>query len=609
MFKFTLAKMYVIILCFVLVVSVSSCPSTCTCKWKGGKQWMECRDKFLITIPESSDSELTQVLDMSGNNLQILPKEAFRRAGLLNLQKLFLARCHIGQIDAGALDGLTNIIEIDLSDNLLVSIPSSTFKSVRFLRDLNLARNPIQKIEKGAFQHVPGLVKLDLSESRLEHISPEAFTGAKSLESIKLNGNRLSHFPVRSVEPLNKLMMIELHDNPWVCDCNMRSIKIWLTENNKAPVQPACAGPERLSGRVFSDLHGDDFACKPEIRMDSRYVEAVSSENATVVCRVDSIPPASISWYWNGRLLINNTAFSSYQRIFVVEQGEYERKSSLILTNAQESDSGRFYCVAENRAGISDSNFTLQVNYRGVGIPFLGGGHITGISLALFFLIIIILIIIIYLLIRMRTISYPSSSKNPAQIEVMANGNAHAVVNKTPSLTPVIETSSFTERKQFPPPSYHSTEMMSPNGQLPNKTLHSVINISNPDLINDTRKPEGLSPEPLNDDVLFQNNYWNQTIRQPTSSELGFDSNDKTPIIDGVSIGGDLEDNYPTDYGLPIIGPGQNELLPNGSHPSAKTLRVWQRGVPVLPPVNALKRVLSRGSPDEGYQEGSGTDV
>ena len=77
------------------------CPSVCQCKWKGGKQTVECIDKQLITIPENID-QTTQVLDMSGNNLQQLPRETFIRLELLNLQKLFLRNCKLGQIDVEA---------------------------------------------------------------------------------------------------------------------------------------------------------------------------------------------------------------------------------------------------------------------------------------------------------------------------------------------------------------------------------------------------------------------------------------------------------------------------------------------------------------------------
>ena len=58
---------------------------------------MECRDQNQISIPDQIDME-TQVLDLSGNNLQILPREVFARHGLLNLQKLHLSGCNIGQI-------------------------------------------------------------------------------------------------------------------------------------------------------------------------------------------------------------------------------------------------------------------------------------------------------------------------------------------------------------------------------------------------------------------------------------------------------------------------------------------------------------------------------
>ena len=72
-------------------------------------------------------SYLLQVLDLGGNNLQILPREVFSRHGLLNLQKLKLSHCKIGQIDPTAFRGLTNLVELDLSSNLLTSVPTPTF--------------------------------------------------------------------------------------------------------------------------------------------------------------------------------------------------------------------------------------------------------------------------------------------------------------------------------------------------------------------------------------------------------------------------------------------------------------------------------------------------
>ena len=91
-----------------------------------GKRWVECRNQEQISIPDQIDVE-TQVLDLSGNNLQILPREVFARHGLLNLQKLHLANCKIGQIDPTAFRGLSNLVELNLAGNLLTTVPTATF--------------------------------------------------------------------------------------------------------------------------------------------------------------------------------------------------------------------------------------------------------------------------------------------------------------------------------------------------------------------------------------------------------------------------------------------------------------------------------------------------
>ena len=97
---------------------------------------MECRDPDQISIPDQIDME-TQVLDLSGINLQILSREVFARHGLLNLQKLHLSSCKIGQIDPTAFRGLTNLVELNLSGNLLTSVPTATFAG-KLLQNQNI---------------------------------------------------------------------------------------------------------------------------------------------------------------------------------------------------------------------------------------------------------------------------------------------------------------------------------------------------------------------------------------------------------------------------------------------------------------------------------------
>ncbi|CAH0559944.1 unnamed protein product [Brassicogethes aeneus] len=667
---------------FVLILTISVfrfsacgvCPNPCTCKWKGGKQTMECMERGLISIPESVNPD-TQVIDLSGNNIQILPREIFFRSGLINLQRIYLKNCRIGQIDDIAFHGLTNLIELDLSHNLLTAIPSGTFHDIPFLRDLIISNNPIQKIDTFAFQALHGLVKLDVSNCELQTISPNAFDGIDMLESLKINGNRLTELRLHTVETLSSLTRlhgIELHNNLWHCDCRMRPVKEWLVNNNiPVPISPKCSGgPERVVHKTFAELHADDFACKPEMLPVSRYVEAVKGDNATLTCRANAIPAPVIRWYWNGRLLLNSSGFNGQQRVYISEEGKQEKRSTLVITNAQDVESNDFYCVAENRAGNSEANFTLHVSTNSMGLITLGNGQIAALSAALVVLIIFILIIISILLSKLRRIPF-TESKTPGQIEIVTVVNGSAIANGKSIGSPTLaqqETSSFSERIQsdvnfcnpvqkpprlnelhFPTSHYNGGSSI-----MPGSCFVSPSSINNPDLINDTKGFENDEMVPVavatshetslgemerpasgeysrNVDSLYPSGLWDSdSLRNSVTPNLtGYHYDDKTPIMDGQSVAGSAEElsyrlsqgtnrvvGYPSDYGLPMTS-SEKTLKPAAANQiplpaNAKTLRVWQKGgVPVLPPVTALKRVLThnRNSPDEGYQEGCGTDV
>ena len=45
----------------------------------------------------------------------------------MNLQRLHLSDCHLGQVDSTAFRGLTNLVELNLAGNLLTSVPIATF--------------------------------------------------------------------------------------------------------------------------------------------------------------------------------------------------------------------------------------------------------------------------------------------------------------------------------------------------------------------------------------------------------------------------------------------------------------------------------------------------
>ncbi|KAK8725391.1 hypothetical protein OTU49_010838, partial [Cherax quadricarinatus] len=351
-------RVLVVVLLLRLALA-TSCPSVCACRWKNGKEAVECKNQGLASVPAGVHPD-TQVLDLSGNNLQTLPRHAFKRAGLINLQKIYLRDCKIGQVDPTAFFQLSNLVELDLSENLLTEVPSLAFSHIQALRDLQLRGNRLRKIRSDSFAHTPSLVRLDLSYSGIRSVAASAFQSLSLMEKLEIQGNQLSELPVAAVKSLERVHGLEVHDNPWLCDC--RALPLWqLLEVKRVPhpVSPSCTSPTRVKGSTFHSLTEEDFACPPQILPVGRMVEGVAGENATIACPVGGQPPPQVMWFKGEAPVVNGSVIGlGPQRLYVITEGNRNLVSRLVITGAQETDSGTLRCVAINSAGSATANFT-----------------------------------------------------------------------------------------------------------------------------------------------------------------------------------------------------------------------------------------------------------
>ncbi|XP_047362736.1 leucine-rich repeat-containing protein 24-like [Vespa velutina] len=351
---------------------VEGCPSMCACKWKGGKEWVECANRDLKGLPQGAGEE-TQVLDLSDNHLVSLPPECFHALGLINLQRLYLGRSHISRIAVRAFEGLVGLVELDLTENLIDEIPTESFSSCPNLMRLTLNGNPIVEIKRGAFHRLVHLTNLELSHCRLEIIEEGAFDGLHSLEWLRLDGNRLTYMPNHTLPLGGSFRGLTLHNNPWLCDCGLRILQAWLKESAPAAPQesePICDMPVRLRDRQIKTLKDNELACLPRIELQER-VDVYEGSNVTFQCNVHAIPAATITWWFNGDICelqnendSSTMNFLTFPRYIYRQRGSTNMSSTLYVYSVEANNDGVYSCVAENTAGTTGANVTLKVLFR-----------------------------------------------------------------------------------------------------------------------------------------------------------------------------------------------------------------------------------------------------
>ncbi|XP_059616469.1 uncharacterized protein LOC132261598 [Phlebotomus argentipes] len=399
----------------ILILSIGGtrgdCPHLCECKWKSGKESVSCINANLTFIPAKLDAG-TQVLDLTGNDIASIDRDAFSRVSLRNLQRLFVVRCRLKALDRYAFRDLSNLVELDLSNNALATVPSHVFSSISELRELKLNGNPIQRIATDAFGQLPQLVRLELSDCRITAIDARAFASLETtLEWLHLDGNRLMDVRASTLTMLYNLHGLELARNAWNCSCALRPLREWmLRQKIPSAVVPLCRHPPRLMGRPWDRLELDDFACTPHILATRANADATEGRNVTMSCNVGGIPEPSVKWILRNRVLGNATAGLA-RRSYIVQARR--NGSSLTIVSTESQDAGTYVCMAENKAGRAEASVTLTVTRRPPENSISGRILLASVVVAILFVVFSLLVAVCLFAVR-RSRKLKSWSHNAA---------------------------------------------------------------------------------------------------------------------------------------------------------------------------------------------------
>jgi Leucine-rich repeat (LRR) protein len=242
-------------------------------------------------LPDDFFSKTTylQELRLAHNPLKILDPELFEHSGQLKV--LDLSGIEAFSLKEGLFHMLFELIELDLSDNYLMMVPTNSLRSARKLEILKLSGNPIRIFDEHSFVRLSTLKELYLNNmNELIEIKEKTFSYLYYLRKISINNNpHLSYIDKNAFHgifnrswiaikeadfranrllalsehtlPFCNITTLDLRENPWTCDCHL----LWAKHCHLRPELTKgiiCANPARFRGTDLSLIDHQNLICE-----------------------------------------------------------------------------------------------------------------------------------------------------------------------------------------------------------------------------------------------------------------------------------------------------------------------------------------------------------
>lgn len=204
------------------------------------------------------------LLDLKGAALMNISSDTFH--GLeTNLRKLDISDNRLQQIPTSTLNRLTRLEVLALGQNGFETIPNGALAGLTHLRQLDCSGSlKLQTIEANAFETNTNLETLIVvSNKALSRIEIGAFSGLPYLKHINLRDNALSEIP-ENLFKWDELDTFDFSDNPIHCDCRIFWLQTLLLTKNTSQSSGdnvLCASPINVHNQSLKTLSPDVLGC------------------------------------------------------------------------------------------------------------------------------------------------------------------------------------------------------------------------------------------------------------------------------------------------------------------------------------------------------------
>ena len=122
--------------------------------------------------------------------------------------------------------------------------------------------NDISDLPKSIFRSLVSLQLLLLNANNISCIRKSLFSDLHNLTLLSLYDNKIQSLANGTFESLKKIQTLHLGDNPFICDCNLKWLAIYLRQNPVETSDAKCEEPKRIQKRRIASLDSTKFKCR-----------------------------------------------------------------------------------------------------------------------------------------------------------------------------------------------------------------------------------------------------------------------------------------------------------------------------------------------------------
>ncbi|XP_063990691.1 protein slit isoform X1 [Diachasmimorpha longicaudata] len=181
--------------------------------------------------------------------------------------ELRLEQNSITEIPPKAFSPYRKLVRIDLSNNKIKKVAADAFHGLKSLESLVLYGNKITKLPAGIFQGLTSLQLLLLNANDISCIRTDLFRDLTSLTLLSLYDNNIKSLANGTFSNLRSIRTLHLAKNPFICDCNLRWLSLYLHEHPIETSGAKCESPKRTAKRKIDVMRDEKFKCKGDEKL------------------------------------------------------------------------------------------------------------------------------------------------------------------------------------------------------------------------------------------------------------------------------------------------------------------------------------------------------